>query len=356
MIVARYLTSSVFKGSVMVLLTLVSLSLFFSMIQQMENLGQGRFGIVQFSQYILLLAPDMAVKFLPLSVLLGSMLSLGTLASNSELIILHASGLSMKRFVTIVAQAAFILAIFAFSIDNFVVPYSEASAKEIKAASLASRASLQSRRGVWIKDGRNIIFIQQLFPNGNAKNVEIYHLDENDRLIQKTFARKAISKKSGWLLQQVGKTDITEQGVTRHSLKQEYYEGNLSDQLLQSLVIDSRKMSVFDLHSYINFLQENKLNHSAESVSFWRKIYYPITIMVMAIMAIPFVTGSQRNSNTGQRLIIGITLGLSYTVLDNLLIQLGEQMNLPAMLNAFLPTLMFILLTIYLIRRKLMNQ
>ena len=114
-------------------------------------------------------------------------------------------------------------------------------------------------------------------------------------------------------------------------------------------------MSALDLYSYINFLQENKLNHSAESLSFWRKIYYPITIMVMAIMAIPFVTGSQRNSNTGQRLIIGIILGLSYTILDNLLIQLGEQLQLPAMLNAFLPTLMFIVLTLYLIRRKLLN-
>ena len=355
MIIARYLASTIFKGSILVLVTLVSLSMFFTMIQQMENLGQGKFGALQFAQYIFLLSPDMAVYFLPLSVLLGSMLSLGSLASSSELIALQASGLSMKRFIAIVAQAAFILAIFAFTIDNFVVPYSETTAREIKAAGLASRASLQSKRGVWIKDGRNIIFIQQLFPNGNAKNIEIYHLDNKDRLISKTFARKAISKKTGWQLQQVKKTLIGEQGVTQKRFKQTMYAGNLSDQLLQSLVVDSRKMSALDLYSYINFLQENKLNHSAESLSFWRKIYYPITIMVMAIMAIPFVTGSQRNSNTGQRLIIGIILGLSYTILDNLLIQLGEQLQLPAMLNAFLPTLMFIVLTLYLIRRKLLN-
>ena len=355
MIIARYLASTIFKGSILVLVTLVSLSMFFTMIQQMENLGQGKFGALQFAQYIFLLSPDMAVYFLPLSVLLGSMLSLGSLASSSELIALQASGLSMKRFIIIVAQAAFILAIFAFTIDNFVVPYSETTAREIKAAGLASRASLQSKRGVWIKDGRNIIFIQQLFPNGNAKNIEIYHLDNKDRLISKTFARKAISKKTGWQLQQVKKTLIGEQGVTQKRFKQTMYAGNLSDQLLQSLVVDSRKMSALDLYSYINFLQENKLNHSAESLSFWRKIYYPITIMVMAIMAIPFVTGSQRNSNTGQRLIIGIILGLSYTILDNLLIQLGEQLQLPAMLNAFLPTLMFIVLTLYLIRRKLLN-
>jgi lipopolysaccharide export system permease protein len=356
MIITRYLASSIFKGSVMVLITLVSLSLFFTMIQQLDNLGRGQFGGAQFALYILMLAPGMAVKFLPLSVLLGSMLSLGSLASNSELIAMQASGLSMRRFVSIGAQAAFILAIFAFCIDNFVVPYSETTAREIKAANLASRASLQSKRGVWIRDGRNIIFIQQLFPNGNAKNIEIYHLDKNDRLQSKIFARKAISQKTGWQLYQVKKTLISVEGITQKSLKQEMYAGNLSDQLLQSLVVDSRKMSAMDLYGYINFLQENKLNHSAESLSFWRKIYYPLTIMVMAIMAIPFVTGSQRNSNTGQRLIIGIILGLSYTILDNLLIQLGEQLELPAMLNALLPTFIFIILTLYLIRRKLLNQ
>lgn len=355
MIIARYLSSTIFKGSLMVLLTVVSLSLFFTTIQQLDNLGRGHFGTVEFARYILLLAPGMMVYFLPLSVLLGCILSLGSLASSSELIALQAAGLSLKKFIQIIAQAAFIMAILAFSLDNFVVPYSESNAREIKSSGLASRVSMQSRRGLWIKDGRNIIFIQQLFPDGNAKNIEIYHLDEQDRLSMKTQAQKAISKQQGWQLQQVTKTYIGEQKIRQELLDQEIYHGSLSDQLLESMVIDVRQMSVLDLYGYIEFLKQNKLNHGPESLSFWRKIYYPITIMVMAIMAIPFVTGSQRNSNTGQRMIIGIVLGLSYSILDNLLIRLGQQLGLAAFLNAFLPTLVFMLLTLYLIRQKALN-
>jgi len=344
MIIARYLSSAIFKGSLMVLLTVVSLSLFFTTIQQLDNLGRGHFGTVEFARYILLLAPGMMVYFLPLSVLLGCILSLGSLASSSELIALQAAGLSLRKFIKIIAQAAFIMAILAFSLDNFVVPYSESNAREIKSSGLASRVSMQSRRGLWIKDGRNIIFIKQLFPDGNAKNIEIYHLDDQDRLGMKTQAQKAISKSQGWQLLQVTKTYIGKQQIRQETLDQEIYRGSLSDQLLESLVVDVRQMSVLDLYGYIEFLKQNKLNHEPESLSFWRKIYYPLTIMVMAIMAIPFVTGSQRNSHTGQRMITGIVLGLSYSILDNLLIRLGEQLGLAAFINAFLPTLVFMLL------------
>ncbi len=356
MIITRYLASTLFKGSVLVLFIIISLSLFFTAITQLDNLGKGQFGGMAFTQYILLLAPGMMVYFLPIAVLLGSMLSLGSLASNSELIALQASGLSLRQLIKIVAQAVLVIAIFAFCLENFVVPYSETAAGEIKASAMASRISMRSKHGLWIKDGQNIVFIEQLFPDGNARNIEIYHLDDNNRLQMKTFAAKAINRKQGWLLLALKKTIITPASVTQTSLDSEIYKGKLSEQLLQSLVIDSHQMSILDLNSYINFLQQNHLNHAAESLSFWRKIYYPFTIIIMAIMTIPFVIGSQRNSNTGQRLMIGIMLGLGYNVLDKLLIQLGQHFSLPAVLNALLPTLLFVVLTFYLIRQKSMNR
>jgi len=78
--------------------------------------------------------------------------------------------------------------------------------------------------------------------------------------------------------------------------------------------------------------------------------------MVMSILAIPFVLGSQRNSNAGQRIITGILLGLVYVVLDKVLIQLGEQLKVAAFVNALTPTLLFILFTAFLIHRKVIKS
>ncbi len=353
MIFTRYLAINIVKGTALVLMILVSLSLFFMLIQQVDQVGKGQFGPWQFTQYLLLKAPAMIVDFMPLATLLGSILSLGGLASNSELIAFQSSGIPVKKFILAVSQTAFILALISFVIGDFVVPYSETTATEIKASRVASRVSMQSRSGVWIKDKNNIIFIQQLFPNGNAQNIEIYHLDNQDKLLYTILARKAVSSEQGWMLQQVQKSLLSGNKIVTEQKKQELYEGSLSDQLLQSLVVDPRQMSSSNLHTYVQFLDENKLNHSAESLSFWRKIYSPLTVMVMAILAIPFVLGSQRSSNTGQRIITGILLGLVFVILDNVLIQLGEQMNLVAFVNALIPTLLFILFTAYLIYRKI---
>lgn len=353
MIFFRYLSVSVFKGTALVLTILVSLNLFFTLVQQLDHIGRGHFGSWQFIQFILLKAPAMVVYFMPLATLLGSILSLGNLASNSELIAFQSSGVAIKKFVIAISQAALVLAILSFGIADLVVPYSETTAREIKASSVASRVSMQSRRGVWIKDKKNIIFIQLLFPDGNAKNIEIYHLDENDKLLSTTYARKAISKKQGWMLIQVNKSIFNGESISRVYKKQLFYEGGLSEKLLESLVVNPQQMSSSDLYNYVNFLQENKLNHAAESLTFWKKVYSPLTVIVMAVLAIPFVLGSQRNNNTGQRIITGILLGLVYTILDNVLIQLGEQMKLAAVVNAIIPTFIFIVITSYLLYRKM---
>jgi lipopolysaccharide export system permease protein len=336
-----------------VLLVLVSLNLFFTLIQQIDNLGRGQFGPWLFTQYLLLRIPTMLVEFMPLATLVGSILSLGSLASNSEIIAFQSAGLSFRKLIVAVIQIATLLAIFAYLVSDFVVPYSETTAREIKASAISSRINMQSRNGVWIKDASNVLFIRQLYPDGNAQNIEIYHLDQQGRLIATTVAQKALSTRQGWLLQNVKKSLISTEKITVTSVKEELYSGNLSDQLLQSLVVNPRQMSSANLYGYIRFLNENKLNHAPESLSFWQKIYSPLTVIVMALLAIPYVLGSQRNSNTGQRIMTGILLGLVYVILNRLLIQLGEQLQLAAFINALIPTLIFMIFTGWMIRRKI---
>jgi lipopolysaccharide export system permease protein len=72
----------------------------------------------------------------------------------------------------------------------------------------------------------------------------------------------------------------------------------------------------------------------------------------MCLLAVPFVLGSQRQGNAGQRLIIGILLGLAYVVSSRLITQFGIQVNLLPIINAIAPTVLFFILSIYLLYRK----
>ena len=72
MILFRYLFAHIFKGSLLVLLILISLGLFFDLIRELDDLGQGSYGLLQMIEYLGLQTPLMMVEFMPLAILLGT--------------------------------------------------------------------------------------------------------------------------------------------------------------------------------------------------------------------------------------------------------------------------------------------
>ncbi len=352
MILDRYLAGHIHRSTLMVLLTLVSLSLFFTLVQQIDNLGKGDFTGWRFIEYLLLRAPGSAVQFMPLATLIGSMLSLGALAANSELIALHAAGVSLRRLGWSVALAALVMAVMTLLVSDFVTPWSETRAREIKTSSIGKGSSLLSRRGLWVKEGDHVIFVGRLFPDGSARQVEIHEFDDSGRLRMALKARSAVPRDDGWMLKSVEQSLFEPDRVRRKTHAEWFYRGALSEDLLASLVIDPGQMSLPDLYGYIRFLEDNGIDTAVESLAFWRKLYAPITLLVMALLALPFVSGSQRQGNAGQRLVTGILLGLVFVMLDKLLIQLGLQWSLPAFINALLPTALFAALMLYMMRRS----
>ena len=90
------------------------------------------------------------------------------------------------------------------------------------------------------------------------------------------------------------------------------------------------------------FCDENKLDASTAQLIFWQKISSPLTVIVMCLLAFPFVLGVQRQSNVGHRLLIGILLGLVFVVVNRLVTQLAVQFGFNAILVALLPSLIFL--------------
>jgi lipopolysaccharide export system permease protein len=353
MIIARYLGSHVFRGALLVLLTLVSLSLFFMLIRELDDVGTGNYDMKTMLQFLLLKLPYYVVDFMPLAILIGCILSLGNLAGNSEIIALQASGLSVEKLIFSIMVWVFMLAIVSFLIAEFIVPVSETRARDIRLSSLSSNISVHARQGVWIKDANNVIYIERLFPDGNGSNIKIYQLDDQQRLIQALHAKKALISNRGWVLQDIDVSRFHVQNVERLHIDKQLYHGNLSDTLLESLSVNPQQMSISDLTTYIRFLDENNLDSQSESLFLWRKVYAPLGVLIMGLLAVPFVLGSQRQSNTGQRLVKGILLGLSYFVVERLFIQTGEQMHIMASINALIPSLIFLGLAGWLIYQKI---
>ncbi len=336
----------------MALAILVSLGVFFTFIGQLEDIGRGDYTLLHVIEYSALVVPGKIVEYMPIAILLGTILNLGSLASNSEIIAMQAAGISVAQLLLTVFRAALLLALISFLLADWVVPMSETSLREIRSSAINATQALSGKKGLWVKDENRILYIKLLLPKGIARSIEIYQLDQQGRLISTIKADSAIPLDGRWRLQKVRQTIIGERTVEVRNLDEMIYPGNISSQLLEALMIEPRHMSSVDLYTYRIFLQENNLDDSIESLTFWQKVFAPLTILVMCILAIPFVLGSQRQGNTGIRIIVGILLGLSYVAADKLLVQLGKQVNIYPAINALLPTLLFFILAGYLLVRK----
>ena len=352
MIINRYLQRSIYAGTLLALLVLVSLNLFFVFVRELEDL-QGSYGFLQVVEHLALLAPARIVEFLPLAVLLGCILSLGALAGNSEIIAMQASGISLPRLLGSVLQAALAFALISFALSEWVVPDSSTSARALKNQAQEEAAALRSREGLWIKDESRVVHISELLPNGFALGIEIFELDPAGKLTSTMRAVSAVPAENGWELQQVETSTITPHRADSRRYDSLRYQGSVSHELLQVLTIKPSRMSRANLYAYLEFLDENRLDAKAERLIFWQKLFAPFTIFVMCLLAFPFVLGAQRQTGTGYRLLIGILLGLSFVVVDRLLTQLGAQFEFNAVLIALVPNVLFLGLALYLLARKL---
>ncbi|MCP4878589.1 MAG: LPS export ABC transporter permease LptG [Gammaproteobacteria bacterium] len=352
MIINRYIARTIHLGTFTALLALAGLGLFFLFVGELDDLGKGGYHLPEIIKYVALSLPGKVVEFMPLAVLLGSILGLGALASNSEIIAMQASGVSLSKLLSPGLLAAAILAVLNFLLADMVVPDSESYARAVKNLTRDKTTALIGKQGLWIKDESRVLHIGQLLPNGSARDIEIFQLDQQGNIDSIKRAGSAIPLEQGWELQRVEESRFGDDEVQTASFDRLLYDGGLSPPLLKVLMIEPRQMSSFDLYAYLSFLDENKLDARVERLIFWQKLFAPLTIVVMCLLAFPFVLGTQRQGNTGQRLLIGILLGLSFVVVDRLLTQLGTQFEVNAFTVALLPNLVFLSIAIAMLFKK----
>ncbi|MEE8429578.1 MAG: LptF/LptG family permease, partial [Gammaproteobacteria bacterium] len=119
------------------------------------------------------------------------------------------------------------------------------------------------------------------------------------------------------------------------------WETLLSPDLLRVLVIDPRYHSIRDLARYIDYLDKNELEAGHYRLAFWANIAAPVNSLVMLLLSVPVVFGSLRSAGTGQRLLVGTLVGLSYYLLTRTIGQLSQVYDISPVVGVFAPLLLF---------------
>ena len=339
-IIDRYLYRTVIVYTLMVMAVLMTLGALFLFISQQGDIETGGFSAADALLFTLLNLPQQAFELLPIGALIGALMGLGNLASNSELIVTRASGVSIWRVARPVALAGLTLAIFMYGIGEFLAPSMAHYAAREKAASRISGVSFAGGQGAWIKDGNKILRVQTGDQDQELGGVAVFVLDGPSRLAQVQRAQSvSIADRGRWKLENVEGTAFSPNQLQASSSSEVMIDSSISPEFLGLAATDPGLLTLRGLSTYIEHLRRNNLATESYEIGFWSRIARIFAVIVVVLLSLPFVFGPLRTTGAGTRTVIGVLLGVAFFLANRTIENGGELFDLNPLLVGWLPTM-----------------
>jgi lipopolysaccharide export system permease protein len=348
----------IYIGKIVASTTFLTLAVFISVsgiikfVDQMTHVGRGDYDLSHAALYVLYWIPRDVEIFFPMSALVGGLIGIGMLASNSELVVMQAAGLSRFNIIKSVMKSALVLVIISMAIGEWIAPQGEAAAREIKSQAISGGSLISAKNGIWAKDGDFFVHIAEVEDTGSLKKIQIYRFNEQLKLTSWLRAETATYQQDSWQLSQVTDTHITDQEIIEKRYDNKIWKSSLTPDKLRVVTVKPEALSMQDLISYLEYLQSNNQDESRYLLAFWRKIMQPITVAVMLLVALSFIFGPLRSVSMGARIMMGVITGLLFHVSNQVLGSVSLVYQLPPIFGATFPSILFILMALYFINKK----
>ena len=340
-----YIARHIWAAVAIVLLVILGLDLMTALGSELEALDNGA-SFKQVLTYIALTVPRRVYEFMPLTVLVGCLVGLGTLANNSELTVMRAAGVSLRRIVWSVMQAVFVFVVVAALLGEFVAPVSQKMA-EIEQAQYKGVASTQ---GFWLREGNDYVFVRSVRADGVLLDVTRYRFAGHDWQ-QTLVAEQGIYEDQQWTLQRLQKVWLKGQNIMQQEQEVMAWPVSLKPHLLAVLSMDPQHLAIDDLVQYSQYLDQSGLDSAPYDLAFWKKLLQPLATLALVFVAISFVFGSTRSVTLGQRVLVGVMVGLAFNYAQEVLGPASSVFGFTPLLAYLLPIFMCFIGGAWLLRK-----
>lgn len=338
---------------------------FFDLIDELQYLGRnsGINGVENIYQikhallYVVLLIPNHVYELLPISVLIGTIFVMARLAQSSEYTILRTSGLGPWRALKLLLGLGALFVVLSFAVGDYLAPASERAAQLLKARYMNKITVGQT--GAWLKEkqanSNYVVNVKELSPNNEMRGVQIFEFDNKGLIASTTQAPLATFTTNGmWLLQQATRAEFLVQSagtdagaaeaeakVTRSVLERYEWPTEISAEMVSVSLLKPDRMATFDLFNYIRHLDANGQSAQRYEIEFWKKVFYPLSCLVMVMLALPFAYLHFRSGGITAYVFAGVMIGISFFLLNNVFGYIGNLRNWQPWLAAATPGLLY---------------
>jgi len=300
--------------------------------------------------YFWYMAPQYVYYVLPMSVLLATLVTIGVLTRNSELVVMKACGISLYRIAVPMLGAALLAGGVLFALEQTVLgPYNRKADVVRTVMNGGSAQSLDLLTRQWVVGSGGDIYNYSYFDpqNNMLAGVSIYQFsDEMRSLVRRSYAERATFVGSAdtphkWRAEREWSREFTPTGDTK-----EFAERPVADLEMEAPSYfgtrqpEPQFMSYSQLREYVAQLRTSGFDVIAQQVALERKVSFPFVTLIMALIAVPFaVTTGRRGAMYG--IGVGIVLAIGYWVAFSVFAALGTGGVVAPMLAAWAPNLLF---------------
>ena len=348
----RYIVRSILGSVFLVMIAVLILGALFVFIDQQDEIGVGHYTAMEAVWFTLLNLPQQAFELLPITVLIGSLLGLGSLARGSELIVIRATGMSIVRLARTVLIAGLLLIGLEVLLGEFLAPPLQVAAREQKAFAKYTDISFGGGGRAWVRDGNLILNVARQSGQTQFSNMQIFELSDDHNLLaigHATSATAGADKK--WQLGGYTESRFADNSVQTLPPGQRTLRSHVTAGFLGLAAQDPEQLTSRSLWQLIQYYRANSLDPSQYLFAFWSRIARTVAIGFSVLLAIPFVLGSLRSSGAGTRTLMGLLLGICFFLLQKLIESGTIVFALNPTVLAWIPTATMGMVTVFLLAR-----
>ncbi|WP_298671871.1 LPS export ABC transporter permease LptG [uncultured Sphingomonas sp.] len=343
-------TISIYMGRMFLVRTFGILAGLVLVLQALDLLGEsGKIlavpgnGDAQVWHYVSLRVPQIIARFLPFSVLLGTILTLITMNQNSEVIALKGAGMSAHQVLAPLIVASIGVAALSFAFNDRVVPRATATLNRWEKVDYGPMpVDRGDRTNVWVRSGPDLIEVDRISGRGAAAQLGGITVYDRNGGELRAIVTARFGKRSGdgWAIWPAQRFDVASGKVTQLG-ETIIATGVTPDQFTLSSV-DPDELSFRALKEAIDDLGAAGRPTKSLEGALWHKLSGPLSSVLMPLLGAVAAFGIARSGKLFVRAVIGMALGFAYFVADNFALAMGNLGAYPPFLAAWAPFLLFL--------------
>ncbi len=363
--IRRLLHREIWISVAFVALAFLTLFSFFDLVEELGDIGKGSankpYSLIHAALYTLLWAPNRLYELLPIAVLIGTIFVMARLAQSSEFTILRTSGMGPWRALKTLLWMGVAFTVLTFALGDYIAPQATRAAQLLKSKFMGQISVGQT--GAWLKDRQQFssyaVNVGSLDPDGSMRNVKIYEFNSKGQILATVQAAQGEFEDEAWLLKKAQRQEFflpeSSPGTsttlslttdkTRVERSQQIAEWrwptSISAEMVSVAVLKPERMGTVDLFQYIRHLQANGQTSQRYEIEFWRKVFYPLSCLVMVVLALPFAYLHFRSGAISGYVFAGVMIGISFFLLNNVFGYAGNLNDWEPWITAALPGLIY---------------